>query len=118
MKPINVDGQLNPSYPPEEPMAPMPLYVNRFLGLRTKFVLLFSLILVIACSTLSWYYVDERRKAMTDNLQQLGTVLLTSVVHNKHFQYAGLVAEDRDSLQPFIEGLMSVHALVYGVLSR
>ena len=99
-------------------MAPMPLYVNRFLGLRTKFVLLFSLILVIACSTLSWYYVDERREAMTNNLQQLGTVLLTSVVHNEHFQYAGLVAEDRDSLQQFIEGLMAVQDVVYVVITR
>lgn len=99
-------------------MAPMPLHANRFLGLRTKFVLLFSLILVIACSTLSWYYVDERREAMTNNLQQLGTVLLTSVVHNEHFQYAGLVAEDRDSLQQFIEGLMAVQDVVYVVITR
>ena len=63
-------------------MAPMPLPANGFLSLRTKFVLFFSLILVIACSTLSWYYVEERREAMTNNLQQLGTILLTSVVHN------------------------------------
>ena len=96
MKPTDADGQLNPPYPPEEPKSPMPLPRTRFLSLRTKFVLFFSLILVIACSTLSWYYVEERREAMTDNLQQLGTILLTSVVRNEHFRYAGLVAEDRD----------------------
>jgi len=99
-------------------MAPMPFPANRFLGLRTKFVLFFSLILVIACSTLSWYYVDERREAMANNLQQLGTVLLTSVVHNEHFQYAGLVAEDRDTLQQFIEGLVAVQDVVYVVITR
>ena len=99
-------------------MAPMPLPANRFLGLRTKFVLFFSLILVIACSTLSWYYVDERREAMTNNLQQLGTVLLTSVVYNEHFQYAGLVAEDRVTLQQFIEGLVAVQDVVYVVITR
>ena len=118
MKPINVDRPLNPPYPPEEPVAPMPLPSNLFLGLRTKFVLFFSLILVIACSTLSWYYVDERREAMANNLQQLGTVLLTSVVHNEHFQYAGLVAEDRDTLQQFIEGLVAVQDVVYVVITR
>ena len=96
----------------------MPLPSNLFLGLRTKFVLFFSLILVIACSTLSWYYVDERREAMANNLQQLGTVLLTSVVHNEHFQYAGLVAEDRDTLQQFIEGLVAVQDVVYVVITR
>jgi signal transduction histidine kinase/HAMP domain-containing protein len=99
-------------------MAPMPLPARGFLGLRTKFVLLFSLILIIACSTLSWYYVDERRQAMSNNLQQLGTVLLTSVVFNEHFQYAGLVAEDRDTLQQFIEGLVAVQDVVYVVITR
>ncbi len=58
----------------------MPLPAHGFVSLRTKFVLFFSLILVIACSTLSWYYVVERREAMTNNLQQLGTILLTNVV--------------------------------------
>ncbi|HEV8327550.1 MAG TPA: ATP-binding protein [Nitrospiraceae bacterium] len=118
MKPINVDRQLNPPDQPVAPMAPKPLLPSGFLGLRTKFVLLFSLILVIACSTLSWYYIDERREAMTNNLQQLGTVLLTSIVYNEHFQYAGLVAEDRDTLQQFIEGLVAVQDVVYVVITR
>ena len=99
-------------------MAPMPLPADGFPSLRTKFVLFFSLILIIACSTLSWYYVEERREAMADNLQQLGTILLTSVVHNEHFQYAGLVAEDRATLQQFIEGLMAVQDVVYVVITR
>jgi len=118
MKPINVDRQLNPPYQPKEPLAPTPLHTNRFIGLRTKFVLFFSLILAIACSTLGWYYIDERREAMTSSLQQLGTVLLTSVVNNEHFQYAGLVAEDRDTLQQFIEGLVAVQDVVYVVITR
>src|SRR6266571_2348105 len=118
MKPTNVDMQLSSPYQPEEPMAPMPLPANRFLRLRTKFVLFFSLILIITCSTLSWYYVEERREAMTNNLQQLGTILLTSVVHNEHFQYAGLVAEDHATLQQFIEGLVEVQDVVYVVITR
>jgi signal transduction histidine kinase len=96
----------------------VPLAASRFLGLRTKFVLFFSLILVITCSTLSWYYVEKRREAMTDNLQQLGTILLTSVVRNDHFRYAGLVAEDRATLQQFIEGLVAVQDVVYVVITR
>jgi signal transduction histidine kinase/HAMP domain-containing protein len=118
MKPINVDSQLNPPYPPEEPMAPIPLRASHFLSLRTKFVLFFSLILVITCSTLSWYYVEERREAMATDLRQLGTILLTNVVHNEHFQYAGLVAEDRDTLQQFMEGLLAVQDVVYVVITR
>ncbi len=99
-------------------MAPMPLPTHGFLSLRTKFVLFFSLILIIACSTLSWYYVIERRDAMTSNLQQLGTILLRSVVNNAGFRYAGLVAEDRATLQQFIDSLVAVQDVVYVVITR
>lgn len=118
MKPTNADKPLNLLYQPEEPIIPLPIPASRFFGLRTRFVLFFSLILVIACSALTWYYVKERRKSMTNNLQQLGTILLTSVAHNEHFQYAGLVAEDRDTLQQFIEGLVAVQDVMYVVITR
>jgi two-component system sensor histidine kinase/response regulator len=118
MKPINADRQLNPPYPPEEPMAPMPLHAGHSIGLRAKFVLFFSLILAIACSALSWYYVEERRAAIARNIQQLGTILLTSLVHNEHFRYAGLVGEDHETLQQFMEGLVAVQDVVYVVITR
>ena len=118
MKPINADRQLNPPNPPEEPMAPMPLRAGHSIGLRAKFVLFFSLILAIACSALSWYYVEERRAAIAHNIQQLGTILLTSLVHNEHFRYAGLVGEDHDTLQQFMEGLVAVQDVVYVVITR
>jgi two-component system, sensor histidine kinase and response regulator len=118
MKPINADGQVNGPYPPDKPMAPMPSSTRGLLSLRTKFVLFFSLILIIACSALSSYYIEERREAMTNNLQQLGTILLTSVVRNDGFRYAGLVAEDRITLQQFIDGLIAVQDVVYVVITR
>ena len=118
MKPINVDRPLNPLHPSEKPMARLASPSVGFLGLRAKFMLFFSLILVIACSALSWYYVEERREKMAENLQRMGTILLTSVAHNEHFQYAGLVAEDRATLQQFVEGLMAVEDVVYVVITR
>src|SRR5437016_5491467 len=117
MKPINENRHLNPAYPQEDPKAPRPLPANRFLSLRTKFVLFFSLILVIACSSLSWYFIENRRAAMDDSLRQLGTILLTSVVRNEHFLYGGLVAEDRATLQQFTEGLLAVQDVVYVVIT-
>ncbi|HEV8619881.1 MAG TPA: ATP-binding protein [Nitrospiraceae bacterium] len=95
----------------------MALPTKGFPNLRTKFVLFFSFILIIACSTLSWLYVEERRETMTRNLQELGTVLLTSVTSNDAFRFAGLVAEDRATLQQFIEGLMAVQDVVYVVIT-
>src|SRR5262245_50191424 len=118
MKPINTDTELNLPSPPAQPQASIPSRARHFLSLRTKFMLFFSLILAVTCSTLSGYYVEERREAMTNSLQQLGTILLISVVQNAHFQYAGLVAEDRVTLQQFIDGLMAVKDVVYVVITR
>ena len=117
MKPINEDRLLTPAYPTEGPLAPTSLPANRFLSLRTKFVLYFTLILIIACSAMSWFFIENRRTAMANRLQQLGTFLLTSVVSNEHFQYAGLVAEDRTTLQQFIDGFVAIEDVVYVVIT-
>ena len=95
---------------------PTPLARLRFVSLRTKFVLFFSLILILTCSTLSWYFVETRRALMTDNLHRLGAILLTSVVNNRQFRYGGLIAEDRATLQQFTESLMAVDDVVYVVI--
>jgi len=118
MKPTEADRQLNPPNPSTQPTAPIPMRTRHFLSLRTKFMLFFSLILAVTCSSLSGYYVEARREAMTNSLQQLGTILLTSVVRNAHFQYAGLVAEDHVTLQQFIDGLVAVQDVVYVVITR
>jgi hypothetical protein len=56
-------------------MAPMPLR-GTSIGLRAKFVLFFGLILAIACSALSWYYVEASGVARKAS----GTILLTNLV--------------------------------------
>ncbi len=96
----------------------MELPAYGFRSLRIKFVLFFSFILIIACSALSLYYIKERRAAMTESLHQLGTILLTGVVNNEHFQYAGLVAEDPDTLKQFIQGLLAVQDVEYVLITR
>ena len=98
-------------------MAPTPSPANPFLSLRTKFVLFFTLILILACSAMSWFFIESRRTGMAIRLQQVGTFLLTSVVSNEHFQYAGLVAEDRTTLQQFIEGFVAIEDVVYVVIT-
>ncbi|HEU4683662.1 MAG TPA: ATP-binding protein [Nitrospira sp.] len=89
---------------------------RRFVSLRTKFVLFFSAILIVACSTLSWYFIDTRRVSMTAELKQLATILLTSVVNNRQFRYGALIAEDRATLSQFVESLMAVDEVVYVVI--
>ncbi len=90
---------------------------SQFFGLRMKFVVLFSLILIMTCSSLSWYFIETRRQAMTDNLQELGTILLTNTVRNEHFRVAGVVLEDRVTLEQFIQSLMTIDHVVYVVIA-
>lgn len=90
--------------------------LRKLASLRTKFVLFFSLILILACSTLSWHFIEAKRVSMTDDLNQLGTILLTSVVNNGQFRYGGLIAEDRATLRQFTESLMAVDDVVYVVI--
>jgi signal transduction histidine kinase len=82
-----------------------------------KFVILFSLILIVTCSSLSWYFIETRRQAMTDHLEELGTILLTNTVQNDHFRIAGVVLEDRITLDQFVESLMAVDHVVYVVIA-
>jgi len=89
----------------------------RFVSLRAKFVIFFSLILILSCSSLSWYLIENRRSAIEGTLQQLGKILLTNVVNNNHFRYAGLVAQDRPTLHEFVDGLMAIQDVVYVVIT-
>ena len=89
---------------------------TQFVSLRTKFVIFFSLILIIACSALSWYFIETRRTAMTDHLEELGTLLLTNTVRNQHFRTAGLVLEDRLTLDQFMQSLMAIDHVLYVVI--
>ncbi len=101
----------------QNPTPPAGVTTTPFISLRTKFVVFFSLILVLTCSTLSWYFVEIRRDAMLQNLHRLGTILLTNIAHNSHFRFAGLVAEDQTTLQQYIEGLLSIDEVVYVVVT-
>lgn len=89
---------------------------GRFSSLRTKFVLFFSLILILSGTILSWYFIDSRRASMRENLDQLGTILLTSVVNNNQFRYGAVIGEDRDRLREFTESLMAIDDVVYVVI--
>ncbi len=99
---------------PRTPESGPPVW---FFGLRMKFVVVFSLILIITCSSLSWYFIDTRRQAMIDNLEELGAILLTNTVRNEHFRIGGIVLEDRATLDQFMQSLMAIDHVVYVVIT-
>ncbi len=103
------------SHHPEERREATP--TTRFFSLRTKFVVFFSLILIVICTSLSWYFIESRRTEMTNRLEELGTILLTHTVRNDRFRIAGVVLEDRATLDQFVHSLMTIDHVVYVVIT-
>ena len=63
-----------PTLPPSPPY--LPERSRTFISLRTKFVVFFSLILVLTCAGMSWYFIHSKRLAMTEQVRNLGVILV------------------------------------------
>ncbi|MBA5874968.1 MAG: GAF domain-containing protein [Nitrospira sp. CR1.2] len=83
---------------------------GRFISLRTKFVLFFSLILVVTCAGMSWYFIHSKRVAMTEQVRDLGVILSKNLVHNVRY---GIIIEERAMLEQFMTGVLGVEEVVY-----
>ena len=83
---------------------------RRFFSLRTKFVLFISLIIVAVCSTLSWYFIEQRREFMTDSLTNTGRILAENLAYNSR---NAVFLEDQISLGQLIDGVLErmIHEL-------
>ena len=85
-----------------------------FISLRTKFVTFLSLIIIVTCSGLSWYFIQNKTDAMTDQLKKLGSILVTNLAYNSRY---GIFIEDQALLAQFIDGVMEVEEVVYVVIT-
>lgn len=99
----------NPMPPPTAPPY-LTSGPGRFISLRTKFVLFFSLILVLTCAGMSWYFIHNKRLAMTEQVRDLGIILSKNLVHNVRY---GIITEERAMLEQFIAGVLGVEEVVY-----
>ena len=90
------------------------IWPSRFISLRTKFVVFFSLIIILTCSALSWYFIQNKRTTMGERLRDLGSVLVKNLAHNVRY---GIIIEERTILDQFIAGVMEVDEVVYVMIS-
>lgn len=88
--------------------------LGRFISLRTKFVVFFSLIIILTCSGMSWYFIHSKRLATTDRVRDLGTILVKNLAHNVRY---GIIIEERVILEQFIEGVLGVDEVVYAIIT-
>lgn len=87
---------------------------GRFVSLRTKFVVFFSLIIILTCSGMSWYFMQSKRGALTERVKDLGTILVKNLAHNVRY---GIIIEERVILEQFIDGVMGVDEVVYVIIT-
>lgn len=87
---------------------------SAFIGLRTKFVLFISLVIIAVCSGLSWYFIRQQSDAMTRALISSGSILAKNLAHNSRY---GLVAKDLVSFDQLIAGVMDVDESMYVVFT-
>ena len=92
----------------------LPSGLGRFISLRTKFVVFFSLIIILTCSGMSWYFIYTKRLAMTERVRDLGAVLVKNLAHNVRY---GIIIEERVILEQFIDGVMGVDEVVYAMIT-
>ena len=85
-----------------------------FIGLRMKFVLFISLVIIAVCSGLSWYFIRQQSDAMTRALVGSGSILVKNLAHNSRY---GLVAKDLVLLNQLIAGVMDADESVYVVFT-
>lgn len=99
-----------PSPLPTEP-AGMP---RGFLTLRAKFSLFVSLVIVLACSSLSGYLIQQEAEVMKDALLKTGTILVKTL--NK-VSVNRLIIQDTHYLESMLDGALSATEVVY-VIAR
>ena len=104
-----------PSLLPTLPPIPPPSAANPFFSLRTKFVLFVSLIIVIVCSGLSWYFASQQSASLTKGLTDRGALLAGNLVSSSRYS---LIAEDQISLARFAQGVMDLDEVVYVVMTN
>src|SRR6266487_1421542 len=87
---------------------------RRFISLRSKFVLFISVVIVGVCSSLSWYFIEQRREFMTDSLTNTGRILADNLAYNSR---NAVILEDQISLSRLIDGVLEVDEVVYVVVT-
>jgi two-component system, sensor histidine kinase and response regulator len=84
-----------------------------FLSLRAKFSLFVSLVIILACSSLSGYLIQQEAAGMKSTLLNTGTILvhtLSKVGANR------FIIRDTHYLETMLDGVLSASEVVYAIV--
>lgn len=74
----------------------------QFLGLKGKFILLISLLLLLMGGLTSWMVISNTREAMETEMLEKGTAIAKNLAYNAVY---GIIVEDSEVLNQFITGI-------------
>ncbi len=107
----NIEDGLSqrPTSPIVKPVEDRP----RFLSLRTKFSVFVSLVIILVCTGLSSFLIQQETETMKRALLNTGTILVTTL--NK-VSTNRLIIQDTDYLEKMLEGALSAPEVVYAII--
>jgi signal transduction histidine kinase len=85
----------------------------RFLSLRAKFSLYISLVIMLVCSGLSIFLIQQESDRMEGALKNTGNILVTTI--NK-VSTNRVIIQDIDYLETMLEGALSAPEVVYAIV--
>ena len=97
---MNTTEDRNPKQPPSS-LARPDEDVPRFLSLRAKFSLIVSLVIILVCTGLSGFLIQQEAKIMTRSLRNTGTILVKTL---DKVSLNRLIIHDTDYLGKMLEG--------------
>ena len=97
-----------PSHHPNDTRETQP----GFLTLRTKFSLFVSLVIVLACSSLSGYLIQQEAEVMKASLLNTGTILVKTL---SNVSVNRLIIQDTRYLGMMLNGALSAPEVVYAI---
>ena len=97
-----------PSHHPNDTRETQP----GFLTLRTKFSLFVSLVIVLACSSLSGYLIQQEAEVMKASLLNTGTILVKTL---SNVSVNRLIIQDTRYLDLMLNGALSAPEVVYAI---
>ncbi|HNP62179.1 MAG TPA: HAMP domain-containing protein, partial [Nitrospirales bacterium] len=106
------------NFNPQLTLAPSPLPTEPngaprgFLTLRAKFSLFVSLVIVLACSSLSGYLIQQEAEVMKAALLKTGTILVKTL---NNVSVNRLIIQDTHYLETMLDGALSAPEVVYAI---
>jgi two-component system, sensor histidine kinase and response regulator len=83
-----------------------------FLTLRTKFSLFVSLVIILACSSLSGYLIQQEATDMKSALLKMGTILVKTLNNVSANRF---IIQDTHYLETMLNGALSAPEVVYAI---